>query len=712
MQRKHNSLISLAVLLVAVATLFSGAALGQQLTATLGGTAYDQAGGIVPNAKVEIVNEASGDVRRSVTNSSGYFSVTALPPGIYSVMVSASGFTRWQQQGIALNQGDTRTLPNISLKVGSLTEQIEVVSSAEAIAPQDTGEVSQTLNREMVHELGMVGRDAGELIKIMPGMAFANGLQQGSSFNDKSVSSNTGPVGAYSSNGTQPNGAMSYMLDGANLLDPGNVGTQIANVNQDMTSEVKVLMSSYSAEFAKGPVVFQAFGKSGGKDFHGEAYGYFRNGVLDSLDSANKAVGATRATLPTEHYYYYGGNVGGPVLLPFLHFNRNRNKLFFWFGYEYMNQVPVGFTNRYFVPTPDMLGGNFADATLAPFLASGWSGATNSLCPASSNWTTTCAAGGSTPLPAPGGIIPKSQIDPNGLILLGLLPKPNMNPATNNGFNYNFIEPGTGFLTATNRWEQSEKVDYAINDSTKLTVSYTYQKEADLHPIATWWAPSSAVPYPSAMPANTPSKVIMGNFTHVFSPTLVNEVVVTYARYANMLTLGDPKAVDPTALGMTTKGLFGVNEKQIPNTLSWSGPMAEFMPQTDFYASGANMFGAVKSDPAVYDNLTKVWGTHSLKFGFYWDQNQNSQSMGPQPTQGQFDFETYGGASSGNVYADQLTGRVAGYTQGNVGPMLVNEYHQTSFYAQDSWKASKRLTINFGIRFDRVGQYYDPTGPG
>lgn len=709
---QHTSFISLVVLIVAAAVLLSSAAFGQQLTGTISGTAYDQAGAIIPNAKVEIVNESSGDVRRTVTNASGFFTATALQPGNYSVTVSAAGFTRWEQKDIALAQGDTRTLPNIALKVGNLTEQIEVISSAESIAPVDTGEVSGIVNKEMVSELALVGRDAGELLKLMPGMANANGLTQGSAFNDHSVSSNVGPVGAYSSNGTQPNGAMSYMLDGANLLDPGNVGTQIANINQDMTAEVKVLMSSYGAEFAKGPVVFQAFGKSGGKDFHGEAYGYFRNALLDSLTSQDKAVGATRATIPPEHYYYGGGNIGGPVLLPFTHFNRNRNKLFFWVGYEYMNQMPVGQINRYVVPTANMLNGNFSPAELAPLTASNWSAATSSLCSAGLN-SSTCGTGATTPLSAPGGMIPQSAFDPNALIVMKLLPAPNMNPASNNGFNYNFVDPGTGFLTATNRWEQSEKIDYAINDNTKLTVSYTYQKEADLHPIATWWAPNQGVPYPSNMPANTPSTVIMANFTHVFSPTLINEAVFTYARYLNYLSLSDPAAVDPTALGMTWKGLFGVTEKQIPNTLSWNnGGFSEFMPQADFYASGSNLFGATKSDPALYDNVTKVWGTHSLKFGFYWDQNSNAQSMGPQPTNGQFEYENNGSNTSGNNYADMLTGRVNGYTQGNVGPLITNQYHQVSAYAQDSWKVTRRLTVNYGIRFDHVGQYYDPSGPG
>ena len=147
----------------------------------------------------------------------------------------------------------------------------------------------------------------------MPGMALNNGISQGSSFNTKVVGTNNGPVGAYSSNGTQPNGAMAFMLDGANLVDPGNAGTQIANINQDMVSEVKVLMSSYSAEYAKGPVIFQAFSKSGGNQFHGEGYLYARNSALNSVDAYSHSQGLPN---PSEHYYYLGGNIGGPIASP------------------------------------------------------------------------------------------------------------------------------------------------------------------------------------------------------------------------------------------------------------------------------------------------------------------------------------------------------------------------------------------------------------
>jgi hypothetical protein len=683
-------IIILATLVAVAVALFGGAAFGQQLTATLSGTAYDQAGAVVPGAKIELINDASGDVRRSVTNGEGYFNITALPPGAYTLNISAQGFNRWQTKGITLNQGDSRVVSNVSLKVGASEEQIEVVSGSESVAPISSGEVSTTLNTEMVQELSLQGRDAGELLKIMPGAALNNGLSQGSSFGDQVVGSNTGPVGAYSISGTQPYGAMSFMLDGANLVDPGNAGTQIANINQDMTAEVKVLMSSYSAEFAKGPVVFQAFGKSGGNKFHGEAYLYARNQVLNSGDWYNNS----QAYTPASSYYYYpGGNVGGPIPLPHL-----KNKLFFWFGYEYMIQHPAGSVSEYFVPTPQMVAGNFSPSYLATLPNNGgWSNSLNVPCANATN-------GGCPGLSIVNGMVPQSQFDPNGIAYLKLYPQPNIDPGSHGGLNYQFAN-----TSPQNRYEQSEKIDYAPSDSTKLTVSYTYQLEHDQHPIDTWWAPSQAVPYPSPMVANTPSTVVMANVTHVFSPTLVNEAVFTYARYINGLSLSNPAAVDPTKLGMTFKGLFGVSEKQIPDVLSWSGGLAEFMPQATYYGPfQGGEFGAVKSDPAFSDNLSKVAGTHALKFGFYWDQNGNNQSN--TGLEGQFEFETYGSTTTNNTIADMLTGHAQSYTQKNTVPLSNLKYNTIALYAQDSWKANKKLTINYGIRMDHVGQYYDSQG--
>lgn len=331
------------LVVLAIFILLASFCLGQQLTGTLTGSTFDASGAAVPNAKVTMKNEASGDTRSTVSSDSGYFSITAVQPGSYTVIVTAPGFKVWEEGHIAFSEGDNRTMPNIKLQVGQVNETVEITAGADAVVPVDTAEVSTTLNTGLVEDIPIVGRDAGELLKLMPGMALNNSGTQGSSFNPTTVGSNNGPVGAYSANGTQPNGAMAYMLDGANLVDPGNAGTQIANINQDMVSEVKVLMSSYSAEYAKGPVIFEAFSKSGGSQFHGEAYFYARNSVFNSWDAYTKTQYlsdiASFPTLanqfanslePPAHFYYPGGNIGGPILLPFTNFNKNRKKLFFW----------------------------------------------------------------------------------------------------------------------------------------------------------------------------------------------------------------------------------------------------------------------------------------------------------------------------------------------------------------------------------------------
>src|SRR5579875_1878329 len=151
------------IIVVSALAILVGIASAQQLTATLSGTAFDQTQSALANATVEVKNEASGDVRKTVTNGAGFWTVTALQPGTYTVTISAAGFTTWQQQGIVLNQGDNRSLPNIQLNVGTTTTKVDVVETSAAVAPTDTAEVSTTLNTALVNQIPLEGRDAGEL---------------------------------------------------------------------------------------------------------------------------------------------------------------------------------------------------------------------------------------------------------------------------------------------------------------------------------------------------------------------------------------------------------------------------------------------------------------------------------------------------------------------------------------------------------------------
>ncbi len=700
--RSGPSIRTLIFCLVASAILafnFPSLLLSQQLTGTLSGTTFDQSGAIVPNAQISLKNEASGDTRQSTSNDSGFFTITAVQPGTYTITVTANGFTSWQESGIVMNQGDNRTVPNIALKIGSTSTSVDVVTGADAIVPVDTGDVSTTLNNQMVTDVAIQGRDAGEFLKLMPGMALNNGLSQGSSFNSRVVGTNSGPVGAYSANGTQPNGAMAYLLDGANLIDPGNQGTQIANINQDMTSEVKVLMSGYDAQYAKGPVVFEAFSKSGGQQFHGEGYLYARNSIFNSEDSFLKNQGSKK---PDDYYYYPGGNIGGPVILPFTKFNHNRDKLFFWFGYEYMRQQPAGSLQEYFVPTQDMRNGNFSPSVLSALKAAGVnSNATAAPCPPGVDATGKALAQASCGTTTyPGGIIPVTAQDPNALALLKLYPQPNADPATHGGNNYTYLNN-----YPHNRWEQTEKVDYSINDNNKLTVSFAHQAEALTSPVDVWWAPPSSLPYPSPIVAQQTANQLSGNYTHVFSPTLTNEAVVTYSRFINPNQLTNSTAADRSNVGFNVNGLFGNTSKQIPNILNWGGGLSGFYGQSFNSPWQGGDFGGLKQATQIYDNVSKVAGTHTMKFGFFWDQNENLQTSG-NFTQGVYDFETYGSTSTGNVVADLLTGHATSYAQANAAPVDVLRFHEYSLYAQDSWKLMKRLTVNYGFRLDHEGQWY------
>ncbi|HTV16633.1 MAG TPA: carboxypeptidase regulatory-like domain-containing protein [Acidobacteriaceae bacterium] len=673
--------------------LFAGlppCAQAQQLTGTLSGAVTDASGSVVPGASITLTNMGSGDVRVTTSDAAGRWVITAVQPATYSLKVEATGFGPWQEDGIAMATGDTRDIPNIRLKVASVSSTVHVVGGGADVVPTDTGEISTTIDQKMIDNFPLAGRDAGELLKAMPGMALNNnagGASQTFANNDVKVGSNNGPVGDYSSNGTQPNGTMAYMLDGADLVDPGNFGTQIANINPDMVGNIKFLSADYSAEYAKGPAIFEAFSRSGSQEFHGEAYLYSHNSVLDTVDAFTKAEGGTNAG---ESFYYIGGNIGGPVRF----LNHHSDKLFFWGGYEYMLQHPAGQIVNYNVPNAAQLSGDFSNPGIPAAAMTTWPNFYNQL-------TKNVPAGGTSTS------FPTSDMDPNMVGILKLYPATNQTPGPNNGYtNYHYVNN-----LPQNRWEGSGKLDYAISDNTKLSGSYTYQKESDLAPISIWWATPNTLPYPSPGASNTTTYVINTNFTHVFSAKITNEVVFSWSHFVNPYKLADPSKVSRSTNNFNANGLFGNTTTQIPNfepdyCCSEALASINYYPMTSPSAPlGAGSFGGIKQVPAVYDNYTQVFGAHTVKLGFYWDFSSNQQNSN-SPDNGTYAFIPYGQNSTTNDVADMMLGYVNSYTQANKDVAQDNGYHQISFYAQDSWRATPQLTINYGLRFDHIGQWY------
>ena len=716
-------------LLIPVLALSFSIAKAQQITGTLSGTAADQTDARIPGAAVTFVNDASGDRRDSKTDSSGFFSVTALPPGTYTVTIVAKGFAKWEETGVLLNQGESRTIANIHLKISSDTTAVTVISGQDAEVPVDNSEISATLNNELVDSAVLTGRDAAELMKMMPGVTFNNSGGAGSGFNSQTTGTNNGPAGNFSANGTQPYGAMALMLDGALLLDPGNAGTQIANINQDMTDSVKYLSASYGAEYAKGPAVLQAFSKSGGQKFHGEGYLYARNTAVGyANDWFNKSTqeataaqnGGTPAqiaasnTLTAQEYYYVGGNIGGPISIPKIGFNRNRDKLFFWAGYEDMIQHPYNSPVEMNVPTAAQLSGDFSNpgVPLGVYNPATGGGAYPAAyimpCAASGGWqgcgTTDSPWGGYGSNPPPNL---KQYFDPNGAIISNMNPAANQTANAANGWNNLVYSPSL----PVDRWEATGKVTYAFNDNNKIWGSYTTQIETDEHPLSIWWAPEWTIPYPGKPIGKETAHVYLANFTHVFSATATNEFVFSYAEFINDNSLQDASAVSPATLGFPNQSVFGRTQDQIPDfTGGWSSGITEISEFSfDSGQYGKNSFGKTSKAPAITDNFTKIVKTHSLKAGFYWDTSQNVQGSSSD-SNGTFDVENWGASSTYNMTLDRLMGRNQAYNEQSSIPIENAQWHQWSIWGQDSWKVSPKLTVNVGLRADHEGQWYAPAG--
>ncbi len=291
MDINRGCLARFSILAIAAMLMFVSLAGNAQTTnATLTGTVFDSSGAIVPKANVILTNESSGDLRRTVSNSDGYFTFAAVPPGSYTIRVEMAGFAAWETTSVVLNASDKRNVSGIKLTPGAAKETITVEATAAQITPIDSGEKSNLITEKILQNVAIVGQNAAEFVKIMPGMAMTGGVINQSSYAASDERTGNGPVQNFAPNGLRI-AAMDITSDGAHIIDPGCNCGQAMNTNADMTSEVKVLTSNFGADSSKGPVVINAIGKSGGDQYHGEIYLYNRYSIFNANDWLNNNAG-------------------------------------------------------------------------------------------------------------------------------------------------------------------------------------------------------------------------------------------------------------------------------------------------------------------------------------------------------------------------------------------------------------------------------------
>ena len=688
--------------LICALLLLTGADLkAQSLFATLTGIVSDPSGAVVPGATVTLREEKSNSLRTSVTDSSGYYTFASVSVGdfTYELTIDAKGFKTEKLPGLALLGGDKQNV-NVTMQLGNTNQTVTIEGTLDQIVPVDSGEKSMTLTDKELQNFVQVGSNAAEYIKIAPGFGISNGTSNKSNYTGQTIGINAnGDSGsqsplnnAYAYNGL-PSNSLDIVGDGAHVSDPGcNCDTPV-NPNTDFISEFKIQLSNFSAEDQKGPTVISTITKSGGSQFHGSAFFSARNYVLNSNDATFNADGQSR---PKDKYYYPGATIGGPVLIPGTRFNHGHDKLFFFTGYEYFYQVLDTGLLRATVPTPSELTGDFSPASIAGEGAITASGGPPGLI---------------SPTTFPGYQIPASKIDPNMIALMKLYPAANANPAATSGYNYVQAETFN-----QNNLQWTSRVDYNISDNTKLFVRFNLQRETQQFPVGLWWRQTDQVPYPNPVEGKNSSDSVTSSLTHVFSPTMTNEFVFAYTYVGFPNVFEDPSKVSRTNVGYNYGGIFNNGVKQIPSFggYGWNNSEAAlvFMPG-GFEAGGASAgLYADKWLPSASDTITKVWGTHTVKAGGFYEWIRNSQP-GNDYTNGYLEFYTGNSTSYGNAYADMVTGNLSGgYNESNFNRINDIAYSTYEGFVQDSWKVNKRLTLNYGLRISHFTPWEDRTGAG
>ena len=697
-----------------------------QTTAQLTGTVADASGAVIPGANVSLTDQATGTTRNVQTNRAGLFAFPALTPGVYQVKATAKGFQSRVVTGIVLHAGDEGTVPTMTLAVGAQDTTVTIEAAGELITT-DNGARSNYLDSKQIENLALQGRDTTELLKVLPGATtVSSGLTQTApAYSDLNMNVQASAVGTgININGAVNRGGTALLSDGANVIDPGDMASSLTVINPEMTAEVTVQASAFGADTAFGPVVIQTISKSGGDRYHGEAYFDARNSVLNANDWQSNHQHVSQGP---QHYYYPGGNLGGPVPLTNKHF-------FFWGGYEkwLQNQGNANVLKSY-IPTPEMLNGDFStdnpdNLALCPngFFPTPTSGYPQG------NW---CSDLGGTIFPdgtpaipsgslasfgsAGGDVgqkVPSKFLDPGAAALAKIWPKANANPATTPG-GYNYYQP---IPNINNGWLYRVRLDYQLGENTKIYGTYEQAYNSDLaqgNGAHLYWTPGNAIPYPGGGEQQSfDGKTLAAHFVHSFSASSTNDLMAAWAYGSFPFVQPDPSAASRTTLGYTYGKVFQTSSLAIPAYSSAGNQTFPDFSQASIFENPPGKYAVKKEAPQFSDTFTKVWGTHTVKMGAFTQNTDNYQSTFATYQDGNLSFnagqnpDVVSGINQGsphNAVANFVMGIATNYSENNASPIADTAYQSNAVFVQDHWKTTSRLTVDVGVRIEHITHWYD-----
>lgn len=670
----HRGWLRVVLLVIACC----GAAWAQD-TGAITGTVHDKSGAVVPGAEVKIISAAGGNDRTLTTNTDGDYLAAGLPGGTYDITISSSGFKTFKAKGVVLRVAQKARV-DAALEVGQVATEIVVTGEQINQVETQSSELAGTVTGRQVSQLELNGRNYTQLVGLTPGATNQSGTDE---------PGEGAATVAYSVNGgrTEYN---NWEVDGANNLDDGSNTTMITYPSIDAIAEVRVLTSNYGAQYGKdGSGTVELETKAGTNVFHGDVYEFNRN-------DAYNARKAFQTTTPEYKKNDFGYTVGGPVFIPG-HYNSDKTKTFFFWSQEWRKDVVPGVDFNTVVPSAAERG--CPGATSASGCTPGAFADFSELCP-----PMVAAPAPDCPIdPTTGTYFTNFQV-PISSLSLPLLPQisfPNrMDPPSSlDGLGLSRFVSSPAQAT---KWrEELIRGDQNFGSKVHLALRYIHDSWNQLQATPTW---TNGQSFPTIQ--NTfqqPSTSMVARLTATASPTLLNEFVFAYS--ANHLIFGNVGAWQrPSGYNI---GLFqnGFGGGKLPGIQLNGGVLGGIAEDAGWVPNGP-----VNSNP-IYtyrDNISKIIGTHNLQFGAYFLASEKNELPQFEPSvNGFITYDTTSAVTTGNSFADLLTGRMSSFAQGSAQPKYYLRHKIFEPYFQDDWRATRKLTLNLGLRISMFGTSRD-----
>jgi hypothetical protein len=669
----------------------------QSVTGQLSGRVTDPTGAVIVGAAVQLTHDLSKQVREFTTDANGAFVFVGLVPGAYSLHIAQAGFKAYDQRAITVAVLERVNLPDIKLEVGEVSTSVEVSARTVHVAT-DSSDRTVNITLSQIMDIATRGRNPLSLIVALPGV-------QTLTSNDFRGWSGGGIPAI---NGGQT-GQVILNLDGAASQDSGNLNPGYISPSVDAISEVRLLVSNFTAEYGgrTGGQLTLAV-KNGTDKFHGGAYYYWRHEMFNANEWFYNKLSLAK---PKYRYQNPGGTIGGPLIIPGTNFNKSRTKLFFFFSYDRLRNKSI-IENTYTMPSALERQGDFSQTVTT----------TGAQVPIYDPTTQT---------PFPDNRIPASMISRAGQAMLNLFPLPDpkglaLDLTGARRYNYRAIlpqsRPNEGKIL---------RMDYNLGPKTVFYARLLQDYQA-VDGYAGTVGPQGGAWGQFEHSYHVQSAGAVATVVHTFSPNLINEFTWGVNRGKQGVNAID--RVDSTATGGTKRyedcllPLKDSSGNAIPlPRINQTSNYLNILPGVNFglpsgfsaQSSGQGVTGApvFNHDPrwpfggtdtvqSMTNKVTWVKGAHNLKAGIYYERmarNVSVYSVFNIAGTYYFGSDRAAALDTGYPYSNALVGSIFAYGDDNKKQVNHAAYTQIEWFAQDTWKIRQRFTLDFGLRFHRMG---------